>query len=342
MTTNKWKWLQLFAGEAAGDGGDGASETGETSADAGHQRLLELGVPASKIRKNRAYRASAPAAKPAEAEQVAQKEQSQGQVAAANEPTEGKAEDSTQHSEKRLSWDEIMADPEYQQEMQKIIKGRLKKSDKELENHNKMADAHRSLARYYGLDAENIDFDALAGKIAADDGLIEQRAMQNGVDAPTQRKLDAYDAMKAQQDNFTQEQARRQLLANHYQGLKTQAEPMKAKFPNFDLDKELNENPMFARLTGPGVNIPVEQAYKMTHHDEIVAASVKTAQQQTASKLSNAIRSGNMRPEENGTAGQAPSVATFDYKNASKEQRRALKERIRSAGQRGEYIMPGQ
>ena len=337
MKTNKWKWLQLFAGEAAGEGGDGAS-AGENSADAGHQRLLELGVPADKIRKNRAYRASTPAAKPVEAEQAEQKEQSQEQAAAAEEPTEGNKEQSA----KRLSWDEIMADPEYQQEMQKIIKGRLKKSDKELENHTKMADAYKALARYYGLDAENIDFAALAGKITADDGLIEDRASKNGVDAPTQRKLDAYDAMKAQQDNFTQEQARRQLLANHYQGLKTQAEAMKATFPNFDLDKELDENPMFARLTGPGVNIPVEQAYKMTHHDEIVTATVKAAQQQTASKLSNAIRSGNRRPEENGATGQAPSVATFDYRNASKEQREALKQRIYAAGQRGEYLKPGQ
>lgn len=340
MKTNKWKWLQLFAGEAAGEGGDGAS-SGENSADAGHQRLRELGVPEDKIRRNRAYKANVPAAKPAEAEQVEPQNTNQEQVAAAEEPTEGSTEDNAEQTAKRLSWDEIMADPEYQKEMQKIIKGRLKKSDKELANHTAMADAYKALARYYGLDADNIDFTALAGKITADDALIERRAMENGVDNATQRKLDAYEAMKSQQENFTQEQARRQLLANHYQGLKTQAEAMKTTFPNFDLDKELNENPMFARLTGPGVNIPVEQAYKMTHHDEIVTATVKAAQQQTATKMSNAIRSGSRRPEENGTTGQAPSVATFDYKNASKAQRDALKKRIYEAGQRGEYLKPG-
>ena len=53
-----WRLLQLFGGEggasgasAAGDGGNAAAAaTGENSADAGHQRLLELGVPESKIR----------------------------------------------------------------------------------------------------------------------------------------------------------------------------------------------------------------------------------------------------------------------------------------------------
>ena len=63
---NKWQLLQLFGGEggasgasAAGDGGNAAAAaTGENSADAGHQRLRELGVPESKIRKPKARQAS--------------------------------------------------------------------------------------------------------------------------------------------------------------------------------------------------------------------------------------------------------------------------------------------
>ena len=58
-----WRLLQLFGGEGgasgaspAGDGGNAAAAvTGENSADAGHQRLRELGVPENRIRKNRAY-----------------------------------------------------------------------------------------------------------------------------------------------------------------------------------------------------------------------------------------------------------------------------------------------
>ena len=50
--------LQLFAGEGAGDGGGEGAATGDTAVDAGQQRLLELGVPADKIRK-RAQKSSA-------------------------------------------------------------------------------------------------------------------------------------------------------------------------------------------------------------------------------------------------------------------------------------------
>jgi hypothetical protein len=54
--------------------------------------------------------------------------------------------------------------------------------------------------------------------------------------------------------------------------------------------------------------------------------------------MSNAIRSNQRRPTENGTSGQAPSVTHFDYRKASKDEREAFKRRINS----GEKIYPGQ
>ena len=64
--------------------------------------------------------------------------------------------------------------------------------------------------------------------------------------------------------------------------------------------------------------------------------------QKTAEKISNAIASGSRRPDESGTSSQAPSVSTFDYRNASRDQREALKKRIREAAARGEKLYPGQ
>ena len=62
MFTDKWTMLQLFA-DGTGDGG-AASATGENGDAAGHQRLQELGVPASKLR-NRSYKLPTKAAAPA-------------------------------------------------------------------------------------------------------------------------------------------------------------------------------------------------------------------------------------------------------------------------------------
>ena len=81
MFNIKWLNLQLFAGEGTGDGGGEGAETGVEAADPGRQRLLELGVPEDKIRKNRAYKVNAPAPKTAAAGQEkvqAQKDRTKG------------------------------------------------------------------------------------------------------------------------------------------------------------------------------------------------------------------------------------------------------------------------
>ena len=85
--------LQLFAENSA------ASAPEEKPA-AGQQRLRELGVPEEKLRKNRARQEN-----PAPAE---------GQAAADKMP------------EGRLSWEQILKDPEYNAQLQKIIRARVK------------------------------------------------------------------------------------------------------------------------------------------------------------------------------------------------------------------------
>ena len=64
--------------------------------------------------------------------------------------------------------------------------------------------------------------------------------------------------------------------------------------------------------------------------------------QRTAEQMANSIRSGQARPVENGTSAQAPSNTTFDYAHASREQRDALKRRIREAAAQGKKLYPGQ
>ena len=77
----KWLDLQLFA--EGGDGGGEGAAAGDNAVDAGQQRLLELGVPAEKIRK----RAKKPeTASPGGAVLTqGQKQQAQQDAAAANE-----------------------------------------------------------------------------------------------------------------------------------------------------------------------------------------------------------------------------------------------------------------
>ena len=344
MAKNKWFWLQLFAGEGAGassggeGGGDGAV-SGDNGLAAGDQRLLELGVPEEKLRR-RAKRASAklPEGAVRTAPMKEQGQKPQEQVATAEEnPTEDKAEP---NAPTRMSWDEIMADPEYNKQMQATVQSRLRDAKKAEETLAKMTPALEVLARKHGQDPANPDYEALAKAISDDDAYYEDKALEMGVTVETAKRIDQQEREQARQQREQERTLEEQKIRNHFINLEQQAEAMKKVFPNFDLRTEL-QNPKFARMTSPNVGLSVEDAYHAIHRKEIMQAGMQVTAQQTAQKISNAIQAGSRRPNENGTSGQSASVSTFNYARASKAQRDALKREIYAAKARGEKLYPG-
>ena len=345
MAKNKWYLLQLFAGEGAGasgggeGGGDGAVSGESNGLAAGDQRLLELGVPMEKLKK-RAKRANAtlPEGAVRTTPKEAQEQKPQEQVATAEEnPTEDKTE-TTAHA--RMSWDEIKADPEYNKEIQAIVQSRLRDAKKAEESLSKITPALELLARRHGLDAENMDFEALAKAINDDDAYYEDIALEKGVSVETAKRIDQQERDSAREKREEARNLEQQKLQNHFRSLEQQGEALKKVFPKFDLRTEL-QNPVFARMTSPNVGVSVEDAYHAVHRKEIMSAGMQVTAQQTAQKISNAIQAGSRRPDENGTSGQSASVTTFDYSKASKAQREALKQQIRAAAARGEKLYPG-
>ena len=301
MAYHKWLIdLQLFAGEGEG-GGEGAASGEKSAVDAGQQKLQELGVPAEKLRK----RANRPEKKlPDAAAHTAQGKRTAAQDAAA-EKTEGPETGAPP----RLSWEEIMADPEYNREMQAVVRARL--------------NAERARSEKSG------DRATAAGdspEPAADRATAAGDSPEPAADRDTRERGEA-------------EARERQRFAAHIRMLEQQGGAMKAAFPGFDLRREL-QNPVFARMTSPNVGISVEDAYYAVHRREIQTAAMQVTAQKTAQKISNAIQAGQRRPAENGTSGQAASVTTFDYSKASRAQREALKQRIRAAAARGEKLYP--
>ena len=350
MAKTKWFWLQLFAGEgggAAGNGGAGASggEGGEGGTVSGvtdgvaaeHQRLLELGVPEEKLR-NRAKRASAKLPDGAVRTAPKEKAQPQEQVATATEdPTEEKTETT---APARMSWEEIMADPEYNKQMQSVVQSRLKSAKGAEETLAKMAPALELLARKHGQDPANVDYDALAKAISDDDAYYEDKALEMGVTVETAKRIDQQERDHARQQKQEAMNLEQLKFQNHMMRLDQQGEALKKVFPNFDLRKEL-QNKNFASMVGPNIGMSVEDAYYAVHRKEIEAARSQVIAQQTLQQASNAIQAGSRRPDENGTSGQSASVTTFDYSKASKAQRDALKREIYAAKARGEKLYPG-
>ena len=329
--------LQLFGGEGAagGDGGGTGASTGDSGAQAAaapipeEQRLRDLGVPEHVLNK-RANRKGAKKMS-GNAQTAATKQTTVQQAAAAQQPMEAQT-----GKPARMTWDEIMADPEYNAEHQKTVQRRLKSAKGAEENLGKLAPAIELLANKYGMDINNMDYAALAQAIGDDDQYYEDKALEMGVSVETAKRIDQQERANARQQAEQQRTLEQKKFQDHIKSLEDQAEKMKQTFPNFDLRKEL-QDPRFARMTSPSGGLSVEDAYYAIHRAEIMAGGMQVTAKMTAQKMSNAIQSGQRRPAENGTNGRAASVTTFDYRSASKEQRNALKQRIMS----GEKIYPG-
>lgn len=330
------KWLQLFAGEGAGDGGSGAAaESGDTGAADAGQQLEALGVPKDKIRK-RAMKAVPRAAQvsPA-AHDDAGKEPNR--VAAG----EKNAEPAPPAAEKKLSWEEIMADPDYNRQMQSVVQARLKESRAAQDTLQKLSPALEIMAARYGMDPENVDYDALSKSIREDNRFYEQRAAELGVTEETARKIDEMEIWEKKRAAEEQKSIQQQMVQQHIQKLTVQGEALKKTFAEFDLREEM-QNPAFSRLVSPGVGLSVEDAYYAVHRQEIQKAAVEEAARKAAEKVTASIQAAKARPVENGVSGQAASTSQMDYRSMSREQRENLKKEIRLAAARGEKIYPGQ
>ena len=325
MANNKWLNLQLFGGEGA-DGGEGGASSVDNSVDDGQQALLDLGVPKDKIRKRAKGKAVASA--PASTAQ-AEAQTTDKQDASANDP----AEETKTDNASKYNWDEIKADPEINKHLQEMIQARLKNVKRSDEALEKLTPALEVLARKYKLDPNNLDFDALNNAINNDDDHYEDLALERG---DTVENVKAKD-IRARDQAREQKTLEQQRFQEHIQRMEQQGEELKKLYPNFNLRTEL-QNPVFARMTAPGMGImSVKDAYEAVHRQEIEAAKNEIIAQNVAKKISNSIQAGQRRPTENGMSAQAPSVTTFDYRNMSREQREALKARIR----RGEKVVPG-
>lgn len=81
-------------------------------------------------------------------------------------------------------------------------------------------------------------------------------------------------------------------------------------------------------------------AFYAVHRKEMQEMAQKRAAKETAEQLAASIQAGRQRPVENGTSAQAPTTTHFDYGNMTKEQRAALRQKIREAAARGEKIYP--
>lgn len=233
------------------------------------------------------------------------------------------------------SFDDLIAGrfkDDFNAKVQGIVKKRIKDT-KGLESRvNQFGPLMEAYGARYGIDPS--DEQAIINKLLSEDSLYEDKAIQMGTSVDYVRQLET-----AQRENALlkrQQQEAELGIANErkFNDLQQQAAQLKAMYPSFDLDKEM-ENERFANLVW-NQGFPIKDIYELYHKDEIMASGMQYAVQQTQQKITNSIRSNGMRPSEGGTHKQAAaSFSGSSPKEWTKEQRAAIREKVR----RGERVV---
>lgn len=297
--------LQLFA-DGGADGGDGGSPFASVGEAVGGTEPGEKKIPASIPEKAKKYYQKA-------------MEKHSGSTTNADTKDSDKAQTTNEQiTTEKLSYQDMIKSDDYKEEhkayMDKTIGERLKKYKGIEENLGRHKELLDTVATKYGVNPDDENYlDVLKEKIDADDSYYEGYAMEHDISneearqiVTMQRKAERYDAEKA--ERARQEQARQQIMT-----LRQNAEKTKARFPNFDLEAEMQDE-KFRKLCAVN-NGDTTAAYMACHWNEILPATVQMASKKIQEQTAQAVASNQARPIENGLSSAAPSVVQQDFRN---------------------------
>ena len=170
------------------------------------------------------------------------------------------------------------------------------------------------------------DYAALVKAVEADKSVFRERAMANGTTEEVEERL--YNALRdkekaeyelARRDDALEEERRLSEVRTQHQKIADDVGAIREQFdPSFDLRAEMAANQLFARYANEP-HFTILEAYKLAHHDDIMAKATAKAAEDAVTKTANAVRSGTM-PQENAVSAGAPAVVKVDPSKLSKKE----------------------
>ena len=230
--------------------------------------------------------------------------------------------------EKRKSFRDMISGEykdQYSEEVQRVIDRRFaetKNLQKQVDDAKPILD--KLAARYNVLDG---DMSKLAQAIDNDRTYWSAAAEEAGMDEHAYREMQDLKRQNAELLRMRQDQMARAQADAQVQRWFEESQAVKARFPQFDFNTEL-QNPKFVELLQH--HMPVEDAYKILHFDELMSDNAVNTQK----AVTENIRAKGARPAENGTASQSPFTVKRSASDLNEKDRREIVERVR----RGEKI----
>ena len=213
----------------------------------------------------------------------------------------------------------------YTEEFQNAFNRRFpdyKKLQQDAENAQPILD--KLSARYNILDG---DLSKLAKDIDDDNTYWAAAAEEAGMPEDVYREYSEMRRQNAELLRAQQEQQARAQANAQVQQWFEESQAVKAKFPQFDFNTEL-QNPEFVSLLRH--HTPMEHAYKVLHFDEIMNDTAINTQK----AVTENIRAKGTRPTENGSASQSPFTVKRSASQLNKLDRAEVVARVK----RGEQI----
>lgn len=223
---------------------------------------------------------------------------------------------------------DIIKDPRYKQDADAWIKDAMAKRFRgheqmqqqmqQMQQRSKQMEPIMSLiGQKYGKGADDIE--GIRQALEDDDSIYEEAAAQAGLPVKTYKRLDQLEKENAAHKARQQQQQQEAAYQQHYQSLMSQEAELKQQFPNFELQKEL-QNEKFLRWTSPQYGMSVKDAYFAIHADEIQRQSMQYAGQKSAQAVMASVRSGALRPQENATGSNGMAGMRVDVRQMTEEQ----------------------
>ena len=317
------------AGAAPGGAGDGAGQAAEIAPgvlDDGTQVDSRLAARMKRQEERRAARGKTPQYKAPTKAATGQAEAEQGS-AEGESPAKGPDD----------RWNELIKGEfkeQYGKSVQDAIQNRFKNQQDLSEKLAALQPALDLLAKQRGL--QEGDNDALVKAILADDSLLEEQAEQAGMTVETYRTMQQLEQENERFRRAEEENERNAAARAHYAKLAEQAEALKQRIPDFDLQKELfnpNDN-RFLRMTSPEGGLDVETAYFAIHHRELEPQAMAYGIRRGMDQMAQTLQANQRRPVEGAIQGGQAGNFQVDPRTMTKAQRQELIQRAK----RGEKI----
>jgi len=185
------------------------------------------------------------------------------------------------------------------------------------------------IALKYGIE-DITDLSAIEKAMQSDDDLVASRAMDNGLTVEQQRYQDNIELENRRYREEQKYKTQSEMARRQYDSWINESNNLKAIFPNFDLDSEL-QNEVFRQCLG--AKMSVERAFYAAHGAEIASGAMQYTAQAVRKATEEEQANRTPRPKENGVNRQAAAKVSTDVHNLTRQQRldiakRSMREKI--------------